>query len=1038
MFARLTGIFKGLSQENTTNNSLPPSLPHSTESLVVQGYVEMLSKKPRSFVATYAVETPAKRQNAIPNEMEVAVSNGDEAALQKLISETDLTTWNKIERIRLMKTAIQNKHYNIVRLFYDRQPTLLEALIQDPQFFSDAALLALVNHDEDLMYSCLFYRERVEFDLLPLLKYAAIAGNEKLVNQLLQKGVLADAVLPDVRSQRKPENVNCIKLLTARSMSAYKELCDALESNTEATVKELLEDGCNPNHLFVNGYIQMTPFSMAMLFDNNGDKKALVKLLLDYGADPDISVVLPETTAKTTPYLFALENGKDEYITLMAPKSNQAWQWLLEYLQAGNVSAVTSYLEHGLAALIEQKGLLRLAVQCHINAQADEAAKKKIEDIISLLVTKYKANPDTITEGKSALELATDLQDQECIKLLLPSSAEARKQLFAMVAKGGEGAIDFVSNMIDYGVDKKALNAENQSLLYIATANNHEDIVEKLLELELDPDVKANDKKSALDVARADKKAKCVALLTPHSLKARVELREAVEKDEKEKANQLISDGVNCHIVLLEALNAGNTECIEGFIKLGFDPDTIIEDGKSLLQIARDKNQQACVKSLTPHSEAAVKELYNAVFGQKIKDATVLLSQGVNPDAKVEEKSSLTVARDSKNQPLIRLVTSYSSTAREELFAAAARGNVKTVGKLKDDGVALEPVMLEALNQNKPDCIDTLLQCGFNPDVIISDKKSALNIAREKNLEECVKLLTPKSNAVIGELNGAVFNGDFATVEKLLKEGAEFAKINSDRLPFFKTYKYNISPDDHPCIIEALRQSRQQQIAKWRKGEKDVEHPDIADLNDEIEALRKRSGEEVNRTEFITSLEKLRDDLQISINKKRKSEDEDSQSFRITKATSDMCLRLRTPRAEGVPLEVYRDYGISILREYEDECKKTPRWTKYARAIGMVIFAAVGFAACAAIGMGLGMVFGAWTGPGAFVTAALGAITGAAAFTAWMTGVTAAAGAGALGAFALSGGLMFKPWGLRKEAVEVAELGNRYVRGRLENLNETL
>ncbi len=96
-----------------------------------------------------------------------------------------------------------------------------------------------------------------------------------------------------------------------------------------------------------------------------------------------------------------------------------------------------------------------------------------------------------------------------------------------------------------------------------------------------------------------------------------------------------------------------------------------------------------------------------------------------------------------------------------------------------------------------------------------------------------------------------------------------------------------------------------------------------------------------------------------------------SEAGKYLLVTTEMLRKLKETQGPG------REPQIQIMKEYEEACDLSTCTSKFAKAISLVIFAAIGFAAGAVVGGLIGLHFGLWTGPGAVVTAATGITKGA-------------------------------------------------------------
>jgi hypothetical protein len=286
--------------------------------------------------------------------------------------------------------------------------------------------------------------------------------------------------------------------------------------------------------------------------------------------------------------------------------------------------------------------------------------------------------------------------------------------------------------------------------------------------------------------------------------------------------------------------------------------------------------------------------------------------------------------------------------------------------------------------------------------------------------------------------------------EKIKEENAKKEQANKpqDLIPQQKE-------EEKPKSVNPMtpeEQARHQKTKELELGGAIPGYDHYKDLENEILdlALNAEAAKRGNHDAFVKKLANLANDLRADLVKTKAKLDakfdkedakqdpsdpvvrdytslNDTTAGKILDQAVGMLKRLQEQKTEQMTDEEYFESQKKIVLDFENNSKATPGWQKFLKAVGMVVFAAIGFIASVAIGMGIGIALTAWTGPGAFVGAAVGALTGAAVFTNAMIGVTTGVVAGTVAAAALSGALMFKPWGLRKDAVNVAKAGNAFV-----------
>lgn len=1002
---------------------------------------------PVSFEAMQEQTLSSNLTEKLKEKIEAAIQDQDIETLKEVFNVIERAgRWNEFNRLALFKQAIGSKNFFLAKIFLDRKPDLVGALLSEPIYLAMLAFFAAGSGDLSTVQSCLAWREYIDdhqwmnFSLAPILGQAAIEGRDNVVAFLLNdKGISPDeyinneTILDRVLQGRNDSNTHCIKLLTAKSSKASNELLNAIYDKKTQIVTQLLMDGVNPNR----PYRGITPLACAVMCG----QADMVRILLDNKADPD-EETLNDKLEPSSAYRLAIEMDQSECVTLMTQKSREVVDFIKQALAQGDIQMIKYYLDHGFATRIEETGILKVAVQYHADAmyagQSERA--QAIEGIIDELLHIYHAEPDSTTtiDLESAYDLAIKLKDDIAIKQLLPKSVKVNTKAFEAVTNG---QLEHLNFYIDYRFNVDATNAENYTLLQTAVLHGHVHILKNLLEKGVDPDFHAEGTLSALDLIRTHRNASpqhaaCFKLLMHHTKQACIEMEHAAEEENIELMQQLIADGVNAHAVWANAILADNAKAVKGFLKGGFEGDTKIDGiGESALYFAREKKAVSCVRILTPSSKQAANQLYTAVIKNDFNQAQQLLQDGVDPDQVIEGQTFplLQLARKNENaqtQGLVSLLTNYSQEAVSEVLIAIKKEGadlskkIKTMQSFLEKGVNRNAVMLKALEKNDSNCVEILLGGGYDPDAVLQENQSARKIAKKISKHECVSLLTSQSKVAVLRLNEAIQRHDFNKADQWLANGVQPVSITANSLSHIKKFIYLLDDKQHPHLAEAIEKKiPEENIRLWRTCKDDsIDHPLIQDLAMEIETLKKSNeGEEKSRKAFIVALEDLLGDLRQAINQQRgkKKFNDKNTAARIAANTYTMLVQLRIPILKDQDEESSRLYRKNILLKYEHDCKKIKGWGKFCRILAMVCFGAVGFLACAVPGIAL---TAAIIGSAAFVLTAWNAM-----IVAPLLAVGVSSVAGSLGAFALSGGLLFKPRGLQKKAVEVALVGRQFV-----------
>ena len=208
----------------------------------------------------------------------------------------------------------------------------------------------------------------------------------------------------------------------------------------------------------------------------------------------------------------------------------------------------------------------------------------------------------------------------------------------------------------------------------------------------------------------------------------------------------------------------------------------------------------------------------------------------------------------------------------------------------------------------------------------------------------------------------------------------------------------------------------------------------ISMIRDEINRLARDNAQKANIIPLKAALSKLTDALEVSLKKHSMAIHHISDAAKKTaaigklqisdmantmRAVNELVVTLNDPKPEEMSDEAFKASQMKAIEAFSTKTQKTSLGSKILKTIGMVCFAAIGFVAGAAIGMGIGIAAGAWTGPGAFITGAIGAASGA---------VIGAAAATAVATGVASGLFMFKtPFGMRHDARNVASAAKHFV-----------
>ena len=388
------------------------------------------------------------------------------------------------------------------------------------------------------------------------------------------------------------------KELALEMKRSKKKLLDAAEEGNADEVKRLLLIGVHPN-----GDDYTTPLCVAAKMD----KKGVVEMLLDRGAEPDMA-----DKDGCTPICWAAREDHMDMVTLLFnrganPNKGKIPEAKLAYEQPKYMSLLT-----WIVGRVDHPLSVRLSVW---NNQIIDFVKKLLND---------GADPNLrYGSGKAALHGAVRFKNMGLVKLLLNRGADPNikdeygEPLLNSLIKKEEVMkhnIDIVKQLLDAGADINMTDKEGKTALWFAVYKEYKDTVKLLLNLGGDPNkgtIRGDTLLNTvlhwepshgnyvaglmLDNGADPNKADCWG--TTPLIVAVGRMNEVVKKllDKGADPNKAVLYGIT---PLYKAAKCGHTDLVQLLLDRGADPNQAIRNGNTPLHCAAKFGHEDCVKLL--------------------------------------------------------------------------------------------------------------------------------------------------------------------------------------------------------------------------------------------------------------------------------------------------------------------------------------------------------------------------------------------------------------------------------------------------------
>ena len=537
--------------------------------------------------------------------------------------------------------------------------------------------------------------------------YAADLGNIELTKLLLDYG--GD---PNIKLSSDP--------ILTRVIGKYARTTN---KNYLTIAKNLLEKGADPNiKSEPDGFC---PMLAAMTANTEAETFELIKLLLSYGADPNVEFggVSPLIGAIQQNYIKVMKlllankakvNTKTHLSDPRLDKEIKNLSPLAAAIVSENLEATKLLLRHG--ADINVTGTM-YNEKTNFQALASAlplAVMYKNKDIIRLLLN-YGANVnDTAMNGQnklSVLSFAVGTQDLEIIKMLINNGAvPAPEAVLIAMTLGNKDIVNFFRSL-----DQKKIIKNTEALFNAIIYSS--------------------------DVLSAEKFIKDIAILSSE-FKGNTPLMLAVASKNKEMVKLLLDNGANINIKdkiygytpLIIAVRVGDLEIAK--LLLDYCADINIKDNQGKTAIATAENYskiEDMINLLKEYgaktTEQANKDLLSAAKQENLELVKEAIAEGADVNAKINNSTALHIISQSGNTEIAKV-----------LIDNKADVNIKVK-------TGITPLMVASYYGNR-DIVKLLLDNGANANIFAQNGDTPLSIAENKNHRDIVNLLKSEGKLV--------------------------------------------------------------------------------------------------------------------------------------------------------------------------------------------------------------------------------------------------------------------------------------------------
>ncbi|KAK2969157.1 hypothetical protein RJ640_009916 [Escallonia rubra] len=293
-----------------------------------------------------------------------------------------------------------------------------------------------------------------------------------------------------------------------------------------------------------------------------------------------------------------------------------------------------------------------------------------------------------------------------------------------------------------------SVDADGQTLLHIAIAQNRPDLVQLLLEFEPDVESLSRSGSSPLEAAAASGEALIVELLLAH------------------QASTERSQGSTWGPVHLAA-GGGHVEVLRLLLLKGADVDALTKDGNTALHLAVEERRKDCARLLlTSGARVDVRNIGDGDTPLHISAALgdehmvkLLLQKGANKDIRNRiGKTAYDLAAENGHNRLFDALR-----LGDNLCVAARKGEIRIIHRLLENGAAINgrdqhgwTALHRASFKGLADVVRTLINKGVDVDARDEDGYTALHCAVESGHANVIEMLVKKRADVEARTNKGV------------------------------------------------------------------------------------------------------------------------------------------------------------------------------------------------------------------------------------------------------------------------------------------
>ena len=423
------------------------------------------------------------------------------------------------------------------------------------------------------------------------------------------------------------------------------------------------------------------------------------------------------------------------------------------------------------------------------------ARKGAVRCLQMLVDSGASVNAQMVGVGATALYLATQEGQEQCVRILLAGGADANiardtgTTPLAVAAKQNFYQIVFL--LVQAGVKLDAASTTGATPLFVAAkAGNAESLVQ-LIRAGGDVNHRAIDGSTPLMAAAMSNNPKCIDALLEANAEVSAQLPEGSS-----------AIFVVCRI--------GNADVLRKMIAAGADVNARCRDGSTALIVAAQKAHHECMQALLragANVDAALQigatALYVASQEGHHECVQLLLDAG----------ACANTARSTGASPLFAACQQGHETCAQKLLTAGANPSCAT-----DTGTAVTALSV-AVQQAHLGCVRMLLDGGAQPHMGMRDGTTALFAAAEKGCKPALELLLGRS-ITMREINPLRQDGVSALDIAEQNAHAECAQLlasalQASGLPLKRPADAKPRPRLTEALIEAISQDDDDALGKY-------------------------------------------------------------------------------------------------------------------------------------------------------------------------------------------------------------------------------